>query len=287
MKKTAKYFSVTFILSLLYSFTSGQNLVLNPSFEEYYHLPDLKYEYEPRYEDSAFICKHWHRVRGTTPDYYQIKAKNERYKIPCNMMGCHYTYIITDSAYMGFIPFNMDGNTEPFSGEFSKPLEVEGKYKVSFMYQYAGNPCYFYLDKIEVYISKDIKQFQKYYFLWPMYKDIITPKIKANVTFTEKIINDGEWHKITGYYTSQGGEQDITFGIFYQNEKIYKIISEFVSGNFIIGLNPQKEQNFYKKYKDLFIHQNSNYKPIATVEQKLSYYFIDDVSVEMVEDTSK
>jgi len=135
----------------------GQNLVLNPSFEEYYHLPDLKYEFDEHYEDSAFLCKYWHKIRGTTPDYYHINAKNERYKIPCNKFGCHPSISINDSAYIGLGIFKLDGPTEPISGEFTKPLEAGKKYEVSFMYRYAGNPCYFYLDKIEAYISKDIK----------------------------------------------------------------------------------------------------------------------------------
>ncbi|RLD55674.1 MAG: hypothetical protein DRJ01_16310 [Bacteroidetes bacterium] len=276
-----KYFSITSILYFLYSFSFGQNLVLNPQFEEYYHLPDLKYEYGERYEDSVFICKHWYRVRGTTPDYYHVNAKNDRYEIPYNMLGYCPPVSLDDSAYMGFIPLKMDGYVEPFSGEFTKSLEAKKEYQISFVYRYAGEPCYFYLNKIEVFISKDIKQFKKFYIM-PMYKDIITSEIKANVTFTESIINDGKWHKITGYYTAKGGEQYISFGIFYQNEKFNKIINEYVNGNFIIGWNPNKEQQFYKKYKKyLFIHKNLNYKPIKTVQQRLSYYFIDDVCVEI------
>jgi len=69
-------------------------------------------------------------------------------------------------------------------------------------------------------------------------------------------------------------------GIFYQNDKFYKIIKEYEKGNFIIGQNQTREQKFYWKYrKELFIHQNPNYKSILINGERLSYYFIDNVSV--------
>lgn len=274
------YISIVFIFLISFNGTC-QNLVLNPSFEEYYYLPDLKFEYDPRYEDSTFICKYWHRVRGTTPDYYHVNAQNERYKIPCGMLGCHNLINKKDSAFIGFGPLKLDGATELISGEFVKPLPSGVNFEISFMYCYAGSPCYFSLDKIEVYVSESIHQFQKYYFL-PMYNDIITPEIKANVKFSEVLINDGEWHKITGYYSAKGWERYISFGIFYQDEKFYRIINEYLNGNFIIGQNPDKEERFFRKYKNLIIHKNPDYKLTLTSEQRLSYYFIDDVSVKEV-----
>ena len=102
----------------------GQNLVKNPGFEEYYRYPDEKYEFASEYEDSAFICKHWYRLRKETPSYYHINAKDIRYGIPYNRFG--YYPALEDSAYIGSIVLDLQGFVQPISGEFVTPLN-EGK----------------------------------------------------------------------------------------------------------------------------------------------------------------
>lgn len=271
-----------------------QNLVKNPQFEEYYHLPDLKFEYNDRYRDSTFICKNWNRICGTTPDYFHVKSKNERYGIPDNFLGHNPAFI--DSAYLGFVPITLIGSSEPIFGELIEPLEEGEVYEVSFVYRYARSACYFYLDKIELLFTKDLEMFKTIKSI-PMYKDFIKPEIKANLVF-DTLINDGEWNRLVGYYRAKGGEEYISFGIFYQDEKFNKIIDEYVSNNFILGQNPNREKGFYKKYgRELFIHQNSNFNPKLEKndlqvninieenessyisQERLSYYFIDDIRV--------
>lgn len=149
---------IIFLLATLFCYTSNfaQNLVKNPGLEEYHHLPDLQYQFGDRYRDSTFICKYWHKVKETTPDYFHINAKNERYTIPYNNLISGYHPVLTDSAYIGFVPFCLSGGAEPVSGESTEPLRAEKLYEISFSYCFAGASSYFYLDKIECIISPNI-----------------------------------------------------------------------------------------------------------------------------------
>jgi hypothetical protein len=294
MKKIIVVFFVIFCNFFVYT----QNLVKNPSFEAYYILPDSLYQLGDRIQDTASICKFWDKTNRTTPDYYHIRSMHKRHKIPCTILGCHPVFSEIDSAFIGFIPITYYGATEPFSGELSQPLQQGKKYEVSFYYKYAVEASYSYLDKIEVMMSKDLKMFKKIGG-GGMYKNIVKPEMKANVELNDNLINDGEWHQIKGYYDAIGGEKHISFGIFYQSEKFIKIIDEYVGYNFVIGWNKEKESKFLKKYKnDLsFIHKNPYYKGVNgdykvqvemntnqetnnyIMKERLSYYFLDHVSV--------
>lgn len=299
-----------YILCLLFCpVAAGQNLVKNPGFEEYYHLPDLYYEYGRvivneygmDYDDSIFytpfICKHWHRIQASTLDYFHMNAKNARYDIPRSDRFGYYP-ALADSAYMGIHPLNLDGRTEPFSGEFTEPLEKGKVYEVSFFYCFASEESYFYSDKIEVHISTDnwITDPYKYGVFLYIFQ---IEDIAANVVFEIPMSNDGRWHKMTGRYHAKGGEKYISFGIFYQNKRFHKIIAEYQRNNFSWGQNQHKLERFFKKYqKDLFLHRNPNHvrvQPYVSnvikyetvngetqvyfADPQLCYYFIDNVSV--------
>ncbi len=289
------------ILSILncYCLIVAQNLVKNPGFEEYYHLPDLQYEYGDRYlYKDYFICEYWHRIPGTTPDYYHINAKNKRYKIPYNTLTGGYHPALSDSAYLGFIPFDMTGSFEPISGELIKCLEAGKVYEISFDYRFSVSSSYFYLNKLECFISNNIN-WRNSAKPWDAYTDIITSSFKANVSFTDTLNNDGEWHKLKGYYTAQGGEAYISFGIFYQSDKLFKVINGYLGHNFILGDKDELEKKYMKKHqKELpFIHYNSQYsskqegtkievtmkavkkKITSVIQERIIYYFIDNISV--------
>jgi hypothetical protein len=281
----------------------SQNLVKNPDLEAYYHLPDLKYEYGDRYlYKDYFICKNWHRIKGTTPDYYHINARNKRYGIPYGKSGYH--PVLSDSAYIGFVPFDPTGAIEAISGELKYRLTPGKKYEISFNYRYSGTSHYFLLDKLECFISHDIDwRDGKKTFAWTDYHNCISAETKANVVFKDSLNNDGQWHQQIGYFTAKGGEAYISFGIFYQNDKLFKIIKSYLGHNFELGDKDVLEERFLKKYrKELsFIHRNPNYTPIEReiyvevsmetkketttniFQERTAYYFIDNISVKDVD----
>ena len=236
-----------FLIFLIQSLiVHSQNLVINPYFEKYYHLPDLKFEFDEFYADSAFICKYWYRPKGTTPDYYHTEAMHLRYSIPYNEMGYH--PIDSGNAYIGIIPFGLTGSVEPIAGELIKPLEAGKEYNVKFNYRFAKDASFYYLDKIEVFITDNIAWFETNK-SFPLYNDLISPEIRSNVLLHASLVNDGNWHEMNGSFKAKGGEKYIVFGIFYQNKELSKIITEYVNNNFSIGRNMNQYNGFERKHR--------------------------------------
>jgi hypothetical protein len=273
-------------------------MVKNPSFEEYYHLPDTTYF--QNIKNSAFQAKHWHKTWLLTPNYFHINSEYKAFSIPYNCFG--YYPVLEGSAYIGAHLLSLQTNIAVhFAGEFIKPLEEGKEYEISFYYCFAHLESYFLLDKIEVCISsnnwlREIHDLPEYYYTY-----IVEPydtntfefsTITANVTFQDSIINDGKWHKMTGCYKSKGGEEYIAFGIFYQNNDFSQAFHVYPDYNHSGGVTKRNLRRFYKYYKDtLFIHRNPLYspqKPYDIVDPKekdyfptyqFAYYFFDNVSV--------
>jgi hypothetical protein len=185
---------------------------------------------------------------------------------------------VSGNAYLGLVPINYDGAFEIISGKLIKQLEIGKCYEVSFKYCFGGEPSYWKLDKLEVYVSKNIDRFKEHN-LSVFADQIMTPEIKANVKIIDTLINDENWHILKGVYTAVGGERFISIGIFNQDLIFYKALNDYVT-NFCPDLYHRiSEEKFYKKHKYIFIKPNPNYKHLETVNMKLSYYFLDDVSV--------
>jgi hypothetical protein len=288
-----------FLILMLFSLRNvGQNLLKNSGFEQYYQLPDLKYEFDEKYDDSLFICKYWHKVHNTTPDYYHYDANHKRYLI--DQFNFDKNSYLTDSAYIGIVPFDLLGGSEPITGEFIEPLKAGKKYEISFSYRFAKDISYFFLDRIECIIGKNNLDFvyQRNRGI-TCYERIVTPEMKSNVIFEESLNNDGQWNTIKAIYTAKGDELYITLGFFFQNEELYKLVREYVSNNFVLNHNQELEARFFKKNRKhlSFIHRNSEYLPNIKdrlleisfdnttknskyiYEERISYYFIDNVIV--------
>ncbi len=288
---------ICLLFILFCSTISGQNYVKNSGFEEYYHLPDTIY-YKSQYIDSAFESKHWYGIRGLTPNYFHIDSKQPIFSIPYNISG--YYPVLEGSAYVATFVLSLQNFATPLLGEFIKPLEEGKEYEVSFYYCFAHLESYFLLDKIETYISPDNWVTDDIFELPPRYTHIVEPfdttiyktfEIKANVTFQDSIINDGKWHKMTGYYKAKGGEKYITLGIFYQSNEFNQAVHTYCSPSYYyLKPNKRKLRRFYKYYQDtLFIHRNPLYSPTPTDKElkkkgqlyrdQYAYYFFDNVSV--------
>jgi gliding motility-associated-like protein len=107
-------------LSLSLSIFAQQNLIPNPSFEEYNSLPSGKSGI------SSGKCKDWFAVKRT-PDYFHVNATSPAAGVPNNSWG----YIGTHSglAYAGFINWCNYNCREYISVELKDTLEVGKEYE--------------------------------------------------------------------------------------------------------------------------------------------------------------
>jgi len=204
-KKSEKMFkSILIILFLMCSrlLIPGQgNLVLNPSFEEYYQCPD-----QPNQTNYA---KFWTNPAASSSDYFNACATYD-IDIPVNTNYSGFQYPRTGNAYMGMV---MNGPNLPdetvreyIQGQLSCPLVKGYKYHVEF-YTNLLNASPVATSTMGVYFTS--------YLMDTVSLNLFgcIPQIQNNPS---NIISDTlNWVKVSGEFIAAGGEQYFIIGNFY------------------------------------------------------------------------
>jgi hypothetical protein len=228
----------------------AQNLVYNPSFEEYSSCPiqaDLDFNVCTRWfnptnpHDDGDIITPW-----SSPDYFNSCYQNSdnMFGIPINIFGTQsprsgsgYTGIISGAAFISNPPDGAEYR-EYIEGQLTTPLITGKNYCVGFYISLAGKRCNYSTDMIGIYFSSDslLSATQN--------SIVVTPQIENQIN---NYLNDTtNWIKFSGTFTAIGGERFITIGNFRN----------------------QNSTNYY----------NLNYFPNYPDNTSV-YYYIDDVSV--------
>jgi gliding motility-associated-like protein len=226
--------------------TEGQNLVLNPSLEEYYQCPFAG----SGPLGSIHNAKYWSSA-AKTPDYLQ--TCNMQWGVylntaPANFLG--YQQPKTGAAYSGIAIYDYLVNDplsqnydyrEYIQGTLSMPLEKDTVYRASFFVSLADKSTGA-TSRLGMLFSKD------------SIKAVVTPiGVSAVIAKTpqvenpiERILTDtAAWAPVCGYFRASGGERHFTLG------------------------------NYHDRV-------NTPYVPVPSLPNPrfLIYYYIDDVSVQ-------
>lgn len=237
--------SVLIILLIYSNCVFAQNLVVNPSFEEYSICP-LNYSGTAR----AFkkTIKYWYSPTLSTPDYLNICSRGTN-RIPRNISGSQYpksgnayVLLICDDFLRENYRKNGSSYNEYIQSQLKTALIKDHYYLVSFYVSLADKSLYA-IDKIGALLTnkKIIKRTE--------YEIDLLPQIYSKNVITDK----DNWTHICGIYKSIGEEEFITIGCFFKH-------------NLLKSVNMG----------------SANIKDA----QKESRYYIDDVSVIEVSDTS-
>lgn len=298
---------IFFYLIFTFDNLSGQNLVINPSFEEYW-IPQTY----PVIADTFYI-KDWSNVYMSYPSRiaFYLKGNYNRYNngkifnlfnIPDNSFGFHPAH--SGNAYVGIIPYSMEGYTEFLTGKLISPLNKGKKYKVSFYIKYAGNKCALYFTKLEITFAlnsdfSQTKSISPYY--CPEKESTYQNIFSKRKTYTDITFNDipllqdtSGWIKLTNMYVAQGGEKFFTIGLFYQGEEISNRMRKMALRYTKVWDNPKRREHLLKtidKFNIPFIKYNPNYRIENWIKTDgksktilmmvdAGYYFLDDVSIE-------
>lgn len=178
------------------------NLVLNPSFEEYYQCPYL--------DNQTDFAKFWTNPAASSSDYFNSCALIEFLSIPHNFNGYGYQPARTGNAYMGMVmngPGTIDqAPREYIQGQLSCPLIKGYKYYVEF-YTNLANLCPVATSTMGVYFSTYQIDTNLSYEL---------PYIPQVQNEPSNIISDTlNWVKVSGEFIAAGGEQYFIIGNFY------------------------------------------------------------------------
>jgi len=192
-------FCLLFICSFIISKAQINNLVANPSFEDYLYCPANTTEIESAYP--------WFQpLQFSTTDYFNsccsIPDFNGSVGVPLNGVG--FQYAKTGNAYSGILAYGTGSRKEYLEGVLNQILEANHKYCVELYYSLANNAS-------ESFISSSIGF---HFSIDSVLSDtnIYIPVIPQVLDFT---INDtANWVKVSGSFTAGGGEKFITIGNF-------------------------------------------------------------------------
>lgn len=266
------------ITIIVFTVLSGnsQNMVNNPSFEEYY--TNMSYS-----NKDTFLCKYW-----SIPNYSSVDYIN---KLRINICRNTNDSIILNQApssgdaFIGFVLFEWGGYLEQITGSLSASLIKDSLYEISFQLRFVGEVSLYRTKIIGVKFSDNKKIYPTYFDEFYTFYDIMykETKVKADIEFNVLNTFDSTmWIKHKGVYKAKGGENFFTFGLFYQENRQFNKSIEKLQAKRLKGA--KQEYRFYKRNVSCSIIEVSPTISLEQVAQKThcaSYYLIDDVSIKI------
>ena len=265
----------------------GQNLVVNPFFSK---TSDTISEL---IDNNKGL-----RGFGTVDFYHPSSEKLFPWNVPPNTyLG--YTYPKCGDGFGGFFYYSYIDAMENISSYFEHiqfalidTLQNNKNYEISFYIKlankhYAGNNLGILFSKETNFVSCiDIR----YGFRLVDYVNCFDQTTKAHIEITDShILIDTSWTKVTAIFKAEGGEQYMTIGVFWQeNPKIIKAYERVKKPPSISRMRNLRIRRMFSKVLKREILVENLYKAPPTTQwnsdkERGAYYFIDCVSVELIE----
>jgi len=183
--------------SILFSGYS-QNLILNPSFEQYDSCTN--------YVGNIDVVQNWGNGNIITPDYYNT-CNSFPVGIPSNYLG--YQVAQDGQGYVGIGLVNPINARESFQGKLSEPLESNIYYCFE-MYISIADSVAFAIDEIGIYFSPDT--------IIPTDFTLNNNSLPYQMHLDVSAFSDtSNWHLVTGGYQATGSEGYFLVSFFSTN----------------------------------------------------------------------
>ncbi|MBC9811869.1 gliding motility-associated C-terminal domain-containing protein [Crocinitomicaceae bacterium CZZ-1] len=178
------------LLFIVVSLKAQENLVPNPSFDEYTECPD--------YEGQLNYATGWFKANLATSDYMNLCATYIYNTIPQNAVGYQYPKIGNGYAHS----INFGSGSEYMECRLSESLKANKLYLIS-VYVSLTETSQYWVEKLGIRFTKDT-----------LYRNDLQRWTEADAYF-EGIKNDtANWQCLTTCYLAKGGEQFLTIGMF-------------------------------------------------------------------------
>jgi hypothetical protein len=190
------------LLFLVCSNLFAQNLVPNPSFEEYYGCPSVS--------DQLPLAIGWSSPPQNSGEYYNSCSTALYYSVP--NQNCNYQKAHSGVAFVGCI-LNSDYYHEYIQMKLTEPLINNRTYYVEFWTNRSSEVCGYKYAINYIALSFQHNFTDTTLGSWGSSLLAYTPHI---MKFTNPIINDTlNWIKINGIYKANGNENFIVLGNFF------------------------------------------------------------------------
>jgi hypothetical protein len=214
MKQSIQIVLIILLATVLNTKMQGQNLVPNPSFEEFTSCPWG--------QSQISFAVGWNSYCNT-PDYFNSCDNNGQVGVPSNVLG--FQFARTGNAYAGIYAYSLVGEYREFIGTLMKNQLIIGqKYYVTFYVSTAFNPnpgwhSTFAVNKLGVRFSTI-----PYSYSNPV------PIDNYSQVYTDSIISDTiNWVKISGSFLSDSNYSYVSFGNFFNNSNTTHISLDTLS----------------------------------------------------------
>ena len=202
----------TLIIFLLFYYALfGQNLVLNPSFEEFYDCP----------RDISFFhknVKYWTIPNNGTTDYFNSCSKKVGFK---NFIG--FQKARTGNGYAGIHVYYKKDYREYIQGKLKQTLKRGEKYKVSFYVSLADSSKYAISKLGFMTSSQKFNAFKSKKHINAKLISERVPNVKFHPIIKKNFLKDEtEWTKVSFTYNSGGFENYFSIGNFDPNSSTEK-----------------------------------------------------------------
>lgn len=199
-----KFLSILFLLVTANCF--AQNLVINPSFEDYEDCPNISSQLFPPDHAGPFNVNDWYQAGFGTSDYFNACSPGV-YGVPSTGFG--YQDAKEGSAFVGGIAsVDEDAYQEYVQGKLTAPLITGHNIYASYWTVVASSIFMTYggAENLGALFTND------YIYDSTLSEASGIPQIGSplNYVFTDTV----NWEQVAGFFTASGGEQWITIGGF-------------------------------------------------------------------------
>jgi hypothetical protein len=269
---------------------SGQNLIKNPNFENTSGFLADRLSF-----GNDITCNGW-KGFGTA-DYYQYKntdwfpCYSPQYTVPPKC----------GDGFAGFFVFSTlssngvkakSPSVEIIQAELKKELEYNKKYEIKFYISldkdfYASKYFGVYFSNSSDYANCNSATRMGSYI---HYDECYDSNMRADIEITDyEILTDTNWVEVRAIYTAKGGEKYVNFGLFWlENKKVIKVYNKVKRDGlrylWKYKLNRKRLTNRIAKEILIENPHKKGKKTECTDQGKYAYYFIDCVSVTLIEE---
>lgn len=195
-----------FLFIFINGFIWSQNLVLNPSFEDFYDCP----------KGISFFhnnVRHWTIPNNGTTDYFNSCSEKTGYN---NFIGNQKAR--TGNGYAGIYTFYKKNYREYIQGVLKRPLLRGKTYRITFYLSLADSSKYALKELGFMTTSKEFNAFESKTNINAKVIAERVPKVKYRPIVTEQYLdNVNEWTKISFTYVAEGFEKYFSIGNFNSN----------------------------------------------------------------------
>ena len=206
-------------------FSIGQNLVPNPSFEEYYRVP-FSFSDTP----EKFRLPGWNSASKGTPDYFHSLSAGDA-SVPLNWAGISSAH--SGNGYAGIFAGGKPGRDngkvyrEYIQCRLVDSLQRDSLYELGFYFKLSSYSHYT-IDRIGMLLldsGLDLKHNQVF-------------KVNPTLSIIRSSMNAGDWERAKMVYKAHGGESYLIIGNFFDDRETEKLKLEIhsVESNMLTGI---------------------------------------------------